>query len=112
MLPPVSKLVTSDAPFGKATIPCIIDVNVGPKSVAINNANTITIVAESTEWTIFPLRLGTIKAAKNGIVAKSPNGNTRLPGKIMAKNNVIGTINSPVAKVAGDPVERAASIPK
>ena len=110
--PPVSKFVISAAPSGNFTIPCAISVITGAKLVAINKATAITTVNEITECKIFPLRLGTTNAAKNGIVAKSPKGSTRFPGRITAKNNVIGTIKRPVDSAAGEPVAKAASIPR
>src|SRR5699024_8401233 len=52
-----------------------------------------------------------IKAIIKGIVAKSPSGNVILPGRITARNNVIGTSNKEAANTAGCPTAKALSIP-
>ena len=58
---------------------------------------------------MLPRAAPTMNATINGIVAKSPKGNTWLPGKITANNTVIGTKINAVEITAGCPKATAAS---
>src|SRR5699024_184417 len=75
------------------------------KPMAIYNESSITVL------TMFPLNTGTIKQIKNGIVARSPKGNTVFPGRSTARNKVIGTMIKDADNTAGCPTDNALSIP-
>ena len=60
---------------------------------------------------MFPLKNGIINAIPNAKKAKSPNGSTLFPGKTIANNKEIGTINNEVDITVGWPTVKAASIP-
>ena len=81
------------------------------KSVAISNDKAITTVPANTEWKIFPFLLATMNDTQNGIVAKSPNGKTLLPGIMIANSKVIGTKINHVEMLEGCPIDTAASRP-
>ena len=87
-------------------------MNNGEIHVAIYNPNPIYIVPPITVLIIFPLKTAAIKQTINGIVAKSPKGNTLFPGNITASKIVIGTSIKDDDKTAGWPTDKAESIPR
>ena len=110
MLPPWSRLEICDEPDGILTfVPSAILVKIGATSVAMYKEIATIIVPTITECMMLPRAAPTINATINGIVAKSPNGKTWLPGKITANKTVIGTKINAVEITAGWPSATAAS---
>ena len=102
MLPPWSRLEICEDPDGIFTlVPSAMLVKIGATSVAMYSEIAIIIVPTITECMMLPRAAPTINATINGIVAKSPKGNTWLPGKITANNTVTGTKIKAVEITAG-----------
>src|SRR5579884_3567047 len=86
-------------------------VTVGAMKVAMYSPAAIAIVPVMMVRTTLPRKIGTIMATMNGMVARSPNGSTRLPGSTSASTSVIGISTSEAAMTAGEPTAMAESSP-
>lgn len=89
--PPSDKTEIDDAPFIAKCADFAAVVSNGAIQDAIYNDTAMSIIPPTTIQNTLPPNTAAITANINGIVAKSPNGKTRFPGKITAISNETGT---------------------